>query len=336
MIQAHYFSIELPRMFALIVGLPLFPLEYKMQSDQRTSVNKTLTSQYDNEYLAMKAGDLRQRLDSLARANATVQPEIAAIENTLDRMETEPVMRVRWALYQLSYRQYVRICPPEELLGAFLGLRSRTYRLDKPNKEIWDPKKLDSIENQIISHPHDPQLRVEIDALAKAIDECGFRYTRDNDLKSELDRLALGWNVFVFCVILAVLAVFSIGKIDAQSPLEKIPILLFGVSGGLLSATLQQRRDRMYRHDMPTARVQLLFRAVFGAIAAVIVNMFLELRIVDFPVFRAGTQVTSGFPISALYIVGFVSGFTERIFFGAIEKVAPAHSGNKGREQEKK
>jgi len=307
-----------------------------MQSDQRTSMNKTLTSQYDDEYLTMKTTDLRQSLDSLERANATLQPEINEIRNRLDRIKTESVGRIRWVLYQLSYRQYLRICPSEELLGAFLGLRSRTYRLDKPNKEIWDPKKLDSIENQIVNQPQGPQLRTEIDALAKAVDECGFRFTRDNDLKSELDRLALGCNVVVFFAILAVLSIFSIQQIDTQSPLEKIPILLFGVSGGLLSATLQQRRDRMFRHDMPTARVQLLFRAVFGAIAAVIVNMFLELRIVDFPVFRAGTQVTSGFPISALYIVGFVSGFTERIFFSAIEKVAPARSGNKGREQEKK
>lgn len=307
-----------------------------MQSDQRTSTNKTLTSEYDDEYLAMKVADLRQKLDSLARGNAAAQLEIDPIKSSLDRINTEPVMRVRWALYQLSYRQYARICPADELLAVFLGLRSRTYRLDKPGKEIWDTKKLDSIQSQIANQPQSSQLRVEIDALAKAIDECGFRYTRDNDLKSELDRRALIWNVFVFLAILIVLGIFSLRQIDAQSPLEKIPILLFGVSGGLLSATLQQRRARMYRHVMATARVQLLFRAVFGAIAAVIVNMFLELRIVDFPVLRAGTQVTSGFPISALYIVGFVSGFSERIFFGTIEKVAPAQSGVKGREQEKK
>jgi hypothetical protein len=306
-----------------------------MQSDKRASMKQTLTSQYDEEYLGMKVADLRQKLDSLG-VNASVQPEIDAIRSSLNRAETEPVSRVRWNFYQLSYRHYIRICPPEELLGAFLGIRSRAYRLDKPNKEIWNPKKLDSIEDRIVNQSQSSQVRVEIEALAKAIDEGGFRFTRDNDLKSELDRLALNWNVFVFLLILAVLGLFSIRHIDAQSPWEKIPILLFGVSGGLLSATLQQRRERMFRHTMPTAKVQLRFRAVFGAIAAIMVNMFLELRIIDFPFLHAGTTEASGFPISALYIVGFVSGFTERIFFAAIEKVSSVRSENKVRDPEKK
>jgi hypothetical protein len=298
-------------------------------------MKKTLTSQHDDDYLQAKLGDLRRGLDSLARVNASVQPEIDEIRGDLDRIQTETVGRVRWILYQLSHRHYLRICPNEELLGAFLGLKARAYRLDKPNKEIWNQAKLDSIEALIVNRPQDPQLRGEIEAFARAIDECGFRYTRDNELKSELDRLALRWNIYVFVAVLLVLGLFAFINVDTQSPWEKIPILLFGVSGGLLSATLQQRRERMYRHEMPTARVQLLFRAVFGAIAAVIVNMFLELRIVDFPVLRAGTGTTSGFPISALYIVGFVSDFTERIFFGAIERISSMRSGTEVRAQGK-
>jgi hypothetical protein len=307
-----------------------------MESDKPTLIKQTLTSQYDGEYLGMKIADLRQKLDSLWRTNASVQPEIAEIRQTLDRAETEAASRVRWNFYQLSYRHYTQICPPEELLGAFLGIRSRAYRLDKPNKEIWNSQKLDSIEAQIVNQSQSPQVRVEIEAFAKAIDEGGFRFTRDNDLKSELDRLALAWNVTVFLLILAVLGSFAIWHVDSQSPLEKIPILLFGVCGGLLSATLQQRRGRMYRHTMGTAKVRLLFRAVFGAIAANMVNIFIELRIIDFPVLRAGTGEVSRFPIAALYIVGFVSGFTERLFFAAIEKVSFANSDSKTRDTEKK
>ena len=86
-----------------------------MESDKRTSTKQTLTSQYDGQYLGMKVADLRQKLDSLGRTNASVQPEINEIRQSLDRAETEPASRVRWNFYQLSYRHYTRICPPRRV-----------------------------------------------------------------------------------------------------------------------------------------------------------------------------------------------------------------------------
>jgi hypothetical protein len=305
-----------------------------MENCQTVSMKKTLTDQYDEEYLQMKLVDLRQKLDSLARTNASVQPEIDEIRSNLENIRTEVVKRVRWNLYQISLRRYLRICPSEELLSAFLGISSRVYRLDVPNKQIWDQGRLKSIEQQIVDGPQDARLRLEIEALAKAIDECGFRFTRDNDLKSEVHRNSLYCTVAAFLVLLAVLFWVSIRQIDPESQWQELPILLFGVNGGLLSATLQQRRERMYRHTMSTVKAELLFRAVCGAIAAVIVTMLLELRIVDFPFLHSGNL--SSFPVTVLYIVGFASGFTERLFIGAMEKVYPKRSGSEGKGQEKK
>jgi hypothetical protein len=294
---------------------------------------KTLTSQYDEEYLQMKVDDLRQGLDSLARVNAGAQPDIDEIRNSLESIGKQSLERVRWNLYQLSYRHYIRICPPEELLGIFLGIKSRTYRLDRPNKEIWNEEKLRSIETLIGAQPTEPTLRVEIETLARAIDECGFRFTRDNELKSELHGDSLRWTIFAFFLLLITLSFFAIYHVGPDSQWEELPIILFGVNGGLLSATLQQRRERMYRHTMSTAKAELLFRAVFGAIAAIVVTMLLELRVIDFPFLHVGNS--TAFPASALYIVGFASGFTERLFVGAMEKVYPKRSGTT-RGQDKK
>jgi len=305
-----------------------------MENNQTVSMKKTLTDQFDEEYLQMKLVDLQQKLDSLARANASIQPEIDEIRCNLESIQTEVAKRPQWNLYQISLRHYLRICPSEELLSAFLGIRSRGYRLDLPNKQIWDQERLKSIERQIVEGPQDIRLRLEIEAFAKAIDECGFRYTRDNELKSEVHRNSLYCTVAAFLLLLVVLFWFSIRQIDPDSLWQKLPVLLFGVNGGLLSATLQQRRERMYRHNMSTVKAELLFRAVCGAIAAVVVTMLLELRIVDFPFLHSGNL--SGFPVTALYIVGFASGFTERLFIGAMDKVYPKRSGNEGKGQEKK
>jgi len=125
-------------------------------------------------------------------------------------------------------------------------------------------------------------------------------------------------------------------QVDEQSSWEKIPIFLFGVSGGLLSATIQQRRTRMYRHEMPTAKVQLLFKAVFGSIAAIIVNLFLELRIIDFPFLHDKASQSLRLPLAALYIVAFVSGFSELLFFSALEKISLRRTGIEGVSKDKK
>jgi hypothetical protein len=65
---------------------------------------------------------------------------------------------------------------------------------------------------------------------------------------------------------------------------------------------------------------------VLGAFAAGIVTLFLQLRIVDFPVLHVGAEDGAFLTSGAQYIVAFASGFAERIFFRSTEKAAPKRS----------
>ena len=65
---------------------------------------------------------------------------------------------------------------------------------------------------------------------------------------------------------------------------------------------------------------------MLGAFAAGIVTLFLQLRIVDFPVLHVGSEDGAFLTSSAQYIVAFASGFAERLFFRSVEKPAPKRS----------
>jgi hypothetical protein len=91
----------------------------------------------------------------------------------------------------------------------------------------------------------------------------------------------------------------------------------------MLSATMQYRRQRISPGELRIEPVQLFFRSVLGAFAAGIVTLFLQLRIVDFPVLHVGAEDGAFLTSSAQYIVAFASGFAERLFFRSIEKPAP-------------
>jgi len=94
----------------------------------------------------------------------------------------------------------------------------------------------------------------------------------------------------------------------------------------MLSATMQYRRQRISPGELRIEPVQLFFRAVLGAFAAGIVTLFLQLRIVDFPVLHTGAEDGAFLTSSAQYIVAFASGFAERIFFRSVERTPPKRS----------
>ena len=65
----------------------------------------------------------------------------------------------------------------------------------------------------------------------------------------------------------------------------------------------------------------LLFRAVFGAVLALIVTLFIRLRVIDFPYLHTGAADATPFAPAALYVFAFASGFAETMFFRAAEKL---------------
>jgi hypothetical protein len=282
---------------------------------------RALEDESSQIYLESKSSLLRHRV-AVLRESATAPPErIAEIEACLNDISNKSAARAKWNQYELAYRFYLGIAPADELIIDFAGLRSRTYRLDKPNKEIWSKEKLDQVEQEI-QHEVSQTSRAQITSLAQAIWECGYRYSRDSELKSALLRSALCLEIFFYSIAIFLLIYFGIEQVAVDSPWQTFLIGVFGTCGGLLSATVRLRRREFYRHDLFTEQVGLFFRAAFGAIAAVIVSLFLELRVVDFPLFHVSSDSGVISP-TALYIVGFAAGFTEKIFYSAMSKMSP-------------
>jgi hypothetical protein len=292
-----------------------------MEPIKAFTLKRDLVAEYDEEYLEMKTSDLRNKLDALSRSNFGPQSEIKEIQNSLNPIKGGDV-RTKRSIYQLAYRRYILICPDDELLSIILELKSRLYHLDRNGEEIWSPRKLEAIEHAVRLHEGSNHLRVEIETLAKAIDEGRFRMRRDDDLRRDFLVFAFRANLILFLILLCVLGIFVILKVDIHSQWRKLPVLLFGACGGMLSATMQYRRQRISPGDLRIEPIQLFFRSVLGAFAAGIVTLFLQLRIVDFPVLHVGVEDGTSLTSGAQYIVAFASGFAERIFFRSTERIS--------------
>ena len=296
-----------------------------MEPIKAFTLKRDLVAEYDEEYLEMKTSDLRNKLDALSRSNFGPQSEIKEIQNSLNPIKGGDV-RTKRSIYQLAYRRYILICPDDELLSIILELKSRLYHLDRNGEEIWSPRKLEAIEHAVRLHEGSNHLRVEIETLAKAIDEGRFRMRRDDDLRRDFLVFAFRANVILFLILLCVLGIFVILRVDIHSQWRKLPVLLFGACGGMLSATMQYRRQRISPGDLRIEPIQLFFRSVLGAFAAGIVTLFLQLRIVDFPVLHVGVEDGNALTSGAQYIVAFASGFAERIFFRSTERISSKRS----------
>src|ERR1700741_2451229 len=292
-----------------------------MEPIKAFTLKRDLVAEYDEEYLEMKTSDLRNKLDALSRSNFGPQSEIKEIQNSLNPIKAGDV-RTKRSIYQLAYRRYILICPDDELLSIILELKSRLYHLDRNGEEIWSPRKLEAIEDAVRLHEGSNPRRVEIETLAKPIDEGRFRRRRDDDLRRDFLVFAFRANLILFVGLLCVLGLFVILNVDVHSQWRKLPVLLFGACGGMLSATMQYRRQRISPGDLRIEPVQLFFRSVLGAFAAGIVTLFLQLRIVDFPVLHVGVEDGTSLTSGAQYIVAFASGFAERIFFRSTERIS--------------
>lgn len=67
----------------------------------------------------------------------------------------------------------------------------------------------------------------------------------------------------------------------------------------------------------------MFFRAIVGAMAAVIIVLFLRLRVVDFPSLHSGPADTTPLAPTALYIFAFVSGVSAKFLFSPRSKASP-------------
>jgi hypothetical protein len=280
----------------------------------------TLDQNFSQLNLTSRAQLLRDKIKALRQTNRAPQETLHQIENHLNAISQERNLMGQWSHYELAYEGFIFAASLEDLVGVVLNLRSCTQVLDLPSQEIWSKQKLGQIELDVRSGHVNGTTREEISSLARSIYDCGFRFVRNSDLKSRVMRSALFLNVFFSLVIIVLLVLFQLGQIPSTSAWQTLLISCLGASGALLRATIRFRQIRLDPDDLRIEPLFLLFRAAFGAILAIVVTLFLQLRVVDFPYLHTGPSDSTPFAPTALYVFAFASGFAEQSLFAALEK----------------
>ena len=260
---------------------------------------------------------LREKIKE-ARTAGTVAPEtIQRIEGHLSAISQERNPVAQWNSYELAYENYIPIASRDDLLCVLLRLRARTHRLDEHSQKVWSKEKIAQIEEDVRSGEITPGLRGEIVTLARTIHECGLRRKRESGAKSRIVRVAFFVNAFLSILAFVLLIGLDFLNIDASSPWPMALTGIFGAIGGLLSEAVQLSRRRLEGRDLQTDGADLLFRGALGTIAAVVVGLFLRLRIVDFPFLHGGTTESGMLAPAASYVFGFASGIAVQLIFRA-------------------
>ena len=264
---------------------------------------------------------LRQKIKQLRQSSKVPQEVILHIENHLNAISQEPNLMKQWSHYELAYEGFISAGSSEDLLGVVLSLRSRTELLDSKAQEIWSKQKLGEIEDEVRKGAANGTVREEIASLARAIYECGSRFVRNSGLQSSVLKQAIFLNAITSVAAIGLLLFFQLKHIGPESAWHTLLIGCLGASGASLHATIQLYQSQLEVDDLKVQPAMLLFRAVLGAILALIVTLFLRLRVIDFPYLHTGPADSTPFAPAALYVFAFVSGLAEPVLFGALNKL---------------
>ncbi len=167
-------------------------------------------------------------------------------------------------------------------------------------------------------------IREEIATLARAVYDCGLQHTRHLELKWKLQRVILFVSVFFSILVIALLVVFQMKEIAPNSTLQILLVGCFGTCGELLSRSVSLRHLELSYTALQEEAAEVFLRAAIGAIAAVIILLFLRLRVVDFPSLHNGPVDATPLAPAALYIFAFVSGAASvKFLFSPRGKASP-------------
>jgi hypothetical protein len=272
--------------------------------------------------MSAKSQLLRDKIKLLRQSTRASQETLHQIETHLTAISQEPNLMKQWNHYELAYEGFIAAGTAEDLLSVMLSLRTRTHILDPESQEIWSKNKLDDLEQDVRKGTITGTVREEIAALARAVYECGFRFVRESDLKSRITRTVLSLNVAFSILVIGLLWFFQLKHVEPASAWQIALIGCLGASGAILRATVQMRKSQPSPDDLPIEPLAILFRGAFGAILAIVVTLFLQLRVVDFPYLHIGAADSTPFAPAALYVFAFASGLAEQVVFGAIERTA--------------
>ena len=303
-----------------------------------SSISAVGVGRTDEHYLRLSLHSqsqlLREKIKE-ARSTGTVAPEtIQRIEGHLSAMSQEKNPIGQWNSYELAYENFIPIASGEDLLGVLLRLRARTHRLDEHSQKVWPKEKIAQIEEDVRSGEITSNLRAEIVTLVRTVHECGLRRKRESEARSRIVRMAFFVNAFLSILAFILVIWLDFLKTDASSPWTIVVTGIFGALGGLLSETVQLRSRRLEGNAIQADGADLLFRGALGATAAVVVGLFLRLRIVDFPFLHGGsipfldlgTSANGTLAPAAFYVFGFTSGMVAQLFFRTTRRNENKHS----------
>jgi len=134
-------------------------------------------------------------------------------------------------------------------------------------------------------------------------------------------------NAVTSVASIGLLLFFQLKHIGPESAWHTLLIGCLGASGASLHAALQLYQSHLEVDDLKMEPAMLLFRAVLGAVFALIVTLFLRLRVIDFPYLHTGPADTTPYAPAALYVFAFVSGFAEPMLFAALNKLVRRGAG---------
>lgn len=264
---------------------------------------------------------LRQKVKALRQASRVPQETILQIESHLNAITQEVNLMKQWNQYELAYEGFISASTSEDLLGILLSLRTRAEILDAKAQEVWSRQKLGQLEEEVRKGSNNGTIREEVASLARAIYECGFRFVRNSGLKSSVLKTAISLNIIFGVLAIGLLWFFQLKHIPADSAWHTLLIGCLGACGALLHGTMQLHHAQLDLDDLSIQPAILLFRAVVGAIFALIITMFLRLRVIDFPYLHTGPADTTPFAPAALYMFAFASGFAAPLLFGKLNKL---------------
>ena len=288
----------------------------------RFSIRKP-TQNLDQLRLSSRSQLLRDKL-KLLRQSSKVPPELVhQIEGHLNAISQDNSAAKQWSQYELAYEGYIAAAPQEDLLGVLLGLRASLDVLDLPSQGVWSTQKLERLEQGVRQGNVNAATREEIAALARAVYECSLERMRRAQLKWKLLRILISISIF-FCILsIALLVLFETKGVSPTSSLQMLLIGCLGACGALLSTRLGLEELEVSSTAVWDGAARMFYSAAVGALAAVILALFLRLRVVDFPWLHSGPADTTSLAPAAQYIFAFVSGASVRFLFSPRSKGSP-------------
>jgi heme/copper-type cytochrome/quinol oxidase subunit 3 len=278
---------------------------------------------FDQLRLIFKSQLLRDKLKMLRQSSKAPHELIHQAEGHLNAISQESNTTKQWSQYELAYEEYITVAPQEDLLGIFLDLRTSLNVLNLAGQDLWSTQRLDQLEREVRRKDPNATIREEIASLARADYGCRLQHARNSELKWKLQRVVLSVGIFFSVLVIALLIVFQMKEVPPVSPLQMLLVGCFGACAALLSSSVGLLQLEVSFAALREEAAKMFFRAAVGALAAVVIALFLRLRVVDFPSLHSGPVDTTPLAPAALYIFAFLTGTAVNYLFSPRGKGSP-------------